>query len=102
MGFRKSIQAEFAAKGLLPRFLLFYQNDPGEFKREWNQDRIDSLQKQIESFVSGILSVPKVPHESYKKDLLKPEDKPRWQPLEVPWTKAAEKAWINQLQEQAL
>lgn len=54
-GFRSSINKEVAAKGLLPRMLLFFQHEVGEYKGRQDTSALpgimDSLRETVENFL---------------------------------------------------
>lgn len=93
-GFRSSVSRDMAAKGLLPRFMLFWQKDVGEFK-ELNARSADTVFQELRKCVRKILSIPKpVHHESTQENLLEPNgiDKTvRYDPILIPASNGAEK-----------
>ncbi len=96
-GFRNSVRADLAAKGLLPRFLLFYQNDPGTFKRGFDSKAASKLKKSLQGFVDQLLGEPKHVHPLWTKNLMKDdkEDAPRYDPELLPWTDKAQDEWLD-------
>jgi hypothetical protein len=73
-GFRGSVSKDMAAKGLMPRFLTFWQKDVGEFKGDFNTERAGVLRKELSRMVNLILSYEKPLHPNCgQRDLIEPE-----------------------------
>lgn len=54
-GFRGSVNKEMGMKGLMPRFLTFFQSDSGEFKERKNVDRrVASLREVTQEFLKAV------------------------------------------------
>lgn len=83
-----------ASKGLLPRFLVFWQKELGEFKPRAPEAKAEKF-KDLHRWVRKILSTPKIVHpDSQQINLLEPRglDKTtRYLPLLIPATDHAEK-----------
>lgn len=93
-GFKGSVNKDMAAKGLLPRFLIFWQKDIGEFKRERNVAKIDELLSEIKRRVRQVLSMEQMEHpDSRQKNLLDPnsEELVRYDPELIPMSDGAQK-----------
>jgi hypothetical protein len=58
-GFRTSINKEVAAKGLLPRMLLFFQHEVGEYKGRQDTSALPSVMESLKATVDLFLSKPK-------------------------------------------
>lgn len=63
--FRSSVNKEIAAKGLLPRMLLFYQNDIGGYRGRRDRKAVPSLTKDLAGFVNDFLRIPKITHPDF-------------------------------------
>lgn len=101
-GFKSSVSKDMAAKGLLPRFLIFWQQDVGEFKRKVDAERAERLLGEIKRLSRQILSFSRREHpESRQKNLLDPkaEELVRYDPELVPMSDGAQRAIID-IQEQ--
>lgn len=93
-GFKGSVNKDMAAKGLLPRFLIFWQKDIGEFKRDRDTAKTNDLLEEIKRRVRQILSYEQMEHyESRQKNLLDPkaEELVRYDPELIPMSEGAEK-----------
>jgi hypothetical protein len=100
-GFRTSVSKDMAAKGLLPRFLIFWQQEIGEFKRAPSTDLADNLLNEIRRRVRALLSHEQAEHpESRQKNLLNPktEELIRYDPELIPMSDGAAKL-IEEIQE---
>jgi hypothetical protein len=98
-GFKSSVNREMAAKGLLPRFLIFWQRDIGEFKGDQDPEQAARIMKEIKRLTSIYLSTPlnEIP---VQRNLLDPatESMVRYDPELIPMTEGAQKA-LRTLQE---
>jgi len=100
-GFRGSVNKDMAAKGLMPRFLVFWQKDIGDFKRARDHEKTLKLLEEIKRRVRLILQHELAEHpDSRQKNLLDPkaEEMVRYDPEFVPMTEKAEKM-IGDIQE---
>lgn len=100
-GFKSSVSKDMAAKGLLPRFLIFWQQDIGEFKRKINADAAEKTLTEIRRLTRSILAFPRREHpESRQKNILDPkaEEMARFDPELIPMSEGAQKA-ITDIQE---
>jgi hypothetical protein len=98
-GFKGSVNKDMAAKGLLPRFLVFWQEDYGEYKIP---QPAEDLLKEIKRRVRQILSVDQREHpDSRQKDLLNPkaEEMIRFDPEIIPMSDGAQRM-IQEIQKE--
>lgn len=68
-GFKSSVNKEVAAKGLLPRMLLFFQNEIGEYRGRKDRSQIEPLTAKLQAFVDKMLSMAKVRHKDFNPDV---------------------------------
>lgn len=105
-GFRSSVNKEVAAKGLLPRMLLFFQHELGSYKGRQDRARIEEIYDQLSAFVENTLSKEKVIHPDFDAtpNIISPkQDKKgtdvtlgyRYKQVVVPFTPEAHEAWLN-------
>lgn len=98
-GFRSSVNRDMAAKGLLPRFLIFWQRDIGEFKRDQDPETAARIMKEIKRLTGIYLGTPlnEIP---VQRNLLDPatENMVRYDPELIPMTDGAQRA-LSDLQE---
>lgn len=95
-GFRGSVSKDMAAKGLMPRFLVFWQQDVGAFKVPGT--RASGLLSELRRMTNLFLSHDKREHpDSRQPNLLNPEaeHEVRYDPELIPMTKGAQNAWIE-------
>jgi len=106
VGFKTSVTKDMAGKGLLPRFLTFFQKEIGTFKAEVDEERLASLRLDLEKFVSKILGTKKPLHNEFNPTpnlVAKHKDKEgkdisqgvRYSPLIVPFDDGARKLWTD-------
>jgi hypothetical protein len=86
-GFKRSVTKDIAEKGLLPRFMIFWQKDIGEFKSEFDTKRTESLLNELKRFSRIFISTPKREY-STQQNLLEPGNE-RWNPDVIPMTQGA-------------
>lgn len=91
-GFRASVTKEMAAKGLMPRFLVFYQKHVGEWNGSRDVAKADALLASLRAFVANVLSVPKTEVE-VPKNLLETNKSRRYAPMLIPMTEGAAREW---------
>lgn len=98
-GFKSSVSRDMAAKGLLPRFLIFWQRDVGEFKRKIDVEASEKVLSEIRRLVNLLMAVELRDHpESGQVNLLSgdgEEPKKRYDPEFVPMTDGAQKALVD-------
>jgi len=68
-GFKASVNKEVAAKGLLPRMLLFFQSDIGVYRGRKDRSQIDPLTKKLKLFVDKILKIEKIIHPDFNPEV---------------------------------
>lgn len=104
IGFKSSVNREVAGKGLLPRMLVFFQNDIGEYKGRKNRTAVPAKLKELKRLVDSFVLIEKNRHPDFKPDLaigLGKGEKPveltpkgiRYIPTMIPFTAEAEDAW---------
>jgi len=94
-GFRSSVSKDMAAKGLLPRFLIFSQQDIGEFKGDQDPVRTEELLAEMRRLVRRILATPCREHaNTVQANLLQtaPGDMRRFDPEVIPMSDGAQRA----------
>ena len=64
-GFKASVNKEVAAKGLLPRMLIFFQNDIGKYRGRKDRSKAKDLMKDIKIFTQYMVSIPKQRHPDF-------------------------------------
>lgn len=92
-GFKGSVNKDMAAKGLLPRFLIFWQKEIGEFKRHRDHKKTKELLEEIQRRVRQIIQNPLEEHpDSRQKNLLDPkaEEMVRYMPELIPMSDGAQ------------
>lgn len=97
-GFKSSVSRDMAAKGLLPRFLVFWQKDVGDFKRFQDTEKAEKLMSEIKRISKLIMGVEMREHpDSRQKDLLDPESEAmvRFDPELVPMSEGALKVILD-------
>jgi len=98
-GFRGSVSKEMSNKGLMPRFLVFNQQEIGEYKEFTSTERSDAILSELRRRVRLILAIDKRLHpEQDEKNLLAdPKEKTttRYAPIEVPMSDGAVRAWTE-------
>jgi len=105
-GFRTSVTKEVAAKGFLPRMLIFFQNEVGEYRGRKKRVSGEKQQKALEAFVSKMVKTEKIVHPDFnpEQNILakikneKGEDVSlgiRYQPRIVKMTDEAHEYWID-------
>jgi hypothetical protein len=105
-GFKASVNKEVAAKGLLPRMLLFFQNDIGGYRGRKDRSKIEPLTQELQAFVNKMLSMAKVRHPDFNPDVNllatnRGEDNEdlsqgiRYKQALVPMTSEAENMWYE-------
>jgi hypothetical protein len=97
-GFRSSVNKDMASKGLLPRFLIFWQKEIGEFKRHRDIDSAEMTLTELRRMVRVILKFDQPEHQDQLQENLLESDKiqtKRFDPVLVPMTQGAEKAIID-------
>lgn len=92
-GFRNSVSKDMAAKGLLPRFLLFWQKEVGEFKEGLNNNIASQLLSEIKRMASIHLSIELQAEE--QTNLLNPVQIKRYHPELIPMTDGAQREVVN-------
>jgi len=98
-GFRSSVTKDMAAKGLLPRFMIFWQKDIGTFKGYQDPDHAASILKEIKR-LSGVYLSQELKEVPVQRNLLDPstDGQLRYDPEMIPMTEGAQRA-ITLLQE---
>jgi hypothetical protein len=97
-GFRSSVNREMAAKGLLPRFLIFWQKELGEFKRIQNREAADKIMVELKKMVAHVLSIEYREHpEQGSTNLLESEksESKRYDPILIPMTHGAKNMMLD-------
>ena len=102
-GFRGSVSRDVAAKGLLPRILLFNQGELGEYKGRNTRQGVEDLFQRIRETIDIVLQVPKNKVEPEVNLLAPIKDKDgkditegyRYIQTVVPMTKDAETLWLD-------
>lgn len=64
-GFRSSVNKEVAAKGLLPRMLLFFQHDVGDYKGRKDRSDADKVFDRLKSMTDRFIALDKKIHPSF-------------------------------------
>ena len=64
-GFRTSVNKDVAAKGLLPRMLLFFQDNIGSYDGRKDRSMVVPMTEELESFVNKVLSIEKIVHPDF-------------------------------------
>lgn len=74
-GFRSSVSKDVAAKGLLPRMLLFFQNDIGGYNPKKDLIKIDDLFSKLKASVDQLISIEKMIHPDFEdaKNIIAPK-----------------------------
>jgi Bifunctional DNA primase/polymerase, N-terminal len=68
-GFRSSVSKDMSAKGLMPRFIAFFQKEVGEYKgRKPRAKTIESYRARIEAFVTWAEGQDKPVHPSFRPE----------------------------------
>ena len=102
-GFRESVNAAMAAKGLMPRFLTFFQKEIGEYKGETDVPFAQNLLKQLKVGVGFYLKKEKA-HHAPSTNYMAPRKNAqhgdttmglRYTPTIIPFTAATHKRWID-------
>lgn len=91
-GFRSSVNRDMAAKGLMPRFLVFYQRHVGTYQNTFDNEITSALFSELKRRVNMILSVEKKLHEKTpEKNLVESEEaqSKRYDPEIIPMSEAA-------------
>lgn len=95
-GFRGSVNKDMAAKGLLPRFLIFWQKDVGEFKHP--NPEASKLLMELKKRTRLLLSHEQVEHpESKQTNLLDPKasELVRYDPELIPMSEGAAQMLVD-------
>lgn len=64
-GFKESVNKDMASKGLMPRFLTFFQKQIGEYKGQQNVDKANEVKDELQKFVDGVLKIGKPLHPDF-------------------------------------
>lgn len=107
-GFRESVSSGLQAKGLMPRFLTFFQKELGDFQYHGQESmkEIMGFERNLQDFVDWMTSQPKLLHPNFSSEtnLLaknqgsRNEDLTmgyRYAPTQIPFTEASEKFYIK-------
>lgn len=106
-GFKVSVNREMAAKGLLPRFLLFFESDTGRYKgREDNSEKAEAIFEKLKKDVNYFLEIEKIIDPNFVPELNiidKNNDKKvqvstcgyKYIHNVIPMTKEAMDLWLN-------
>lgn len=93
-GFKGSVRADMASRGMLPRFLLFYADTLGDYARERDFAQIEFLSNLIKVKVQRIASGEKTIHPAFvvprASNLIAKETGIRYLPKLIPFTPFAE------------
>lgn len=104
-GFRSSVNKDIAAKGLLPRMLLFFQQEIGDYAGRKKRDGVDEKTNKLKSLVNKILSFEKKVHPDFKDiNLISPAQNKEGMDLSqgirythtvIPMSTEANEFWLN-------
>lgn len=106
-GFRSSVNKEVAAKGLLPRMLLFFQHEVGAYKGRQDRSALAGKMERLQETVNEFLKLEKRIDPSWEAELVidcskekDPEYNPKpfgnkYQPAVVKFSPEAEELWYQ-------
>lgn len=105
-GFKESVNKAMAAKGLMPRFLTFFQKQIGAYKGAQDISRANSIKAELKVWVDAILALEKPLHPDFeaprnylargnRKDHKDLSMGYRYQPHMIPIDKKAYASWLE-------
>jgi len=106
VGFKESMNRAMAQKGLMPRFLCFFQNDVGSYRDQNNWDQAEELKADLKNFVLQMFKQPKMIHPDFKvpgfRDAYNAEKQKellacgtRYDPILISFAENAKKLWLE-------
>lgn len=105
-GFKESVNAAMASKGLMPRFLTFFQKDIGSYKGQTDVDSAKAIKSDLEVYCNAILGIDKTKHPAFqpKRNYVAEQQGKnnedlsmgfRYLPEMVPFSKEAHDVWMD-------
>ena len=105
-GFNESVNSAMAAKGLMPRFIGFFQKEIGGYKGQTDIAKANKIKAELQTWVSALLSVEKPHHPDHNPSVnfaakIQDEDNKdltmgHWyDPHEIDFTKEAHDIWMD-------
>lgn len=92
MGFRSSVNKQMAAKGLLPRFMCFFQKEVGAYKENIiNHSEVGRLKASIFDFISWAMGIEKRKSEGVNIEAMGT----KYSPIVLPFSESSEKLFID-------
>jgi len=105
-GFRESVNAAMASKGLMPRFITFYQKEVGRWKEKCDLGEARATRERLVQGVASVLSIDQRTHPQFSpktnylagrqgaghKDL---DQGVRYDPIMVPFSAEAEALYLD-------
>ena len=106
MGFRESVNQAMASKGLMPRFIAFFQKEIGHYKGASDISAAEGVKKKLQKWVDSMFAMEKPMHPDFQMQtnyLAKHQTKSsqdldmgvRYDPRLIPLTKEAHAAWLQ-------
>ncbi len=65
-GFKESVNKAMAAKGLMPRFLTFFQKEIGEYKGQQDISKANQVKAELQAWVNRMVSLEKTLHKDFE------------------------------------
>jgi len=104
-GFKESVNASMAAKGLMPRFITLFQKEIGDYREGTDEKTMSEIKARLAQAVAHHLSVNKVFHPSFtppinpmaKRESKAREDRnlgARYKPIRIPFEPSTQRQWI--------
>ena len=103
-GFKESVNSAMASKGLMPRFLTFFQKEIGDYKGATDIAYAEKVLKDLRESVNSILGVKKriglIPPVNFlannkTKDFRDIDMGFKYEPIEIPFAPKAHAQWIE-------